>query len=237
MHCLCWRLMYRHPPSNSLGCRGVVGFRAPYFKLNGALGAALRDSGFLWDSSISGKDPGQPAAPMHAFNLSACAAAGCGNWSSLSLWCAWGAWGRRGSVAAGCACTAAGFIVNALLWMCTACGEHLADLGLHCRREVPAYTLPTNGKGTQAYRRVDPAPLPGMPVLEVGGRHGTNTCRGGLRCRGKGTTAMRRLACAPDAPPTAVVSCALTIGVHALLPRSACKRTLSANGAAACRSL
>ncbi|PRW34035.1 kinetoplast DNA-associated [Chlorella sorokiniana] len=94
----------------------VAGFRAPYFKLNGALGAALQDSGFLYDSSISGKDPHQMAAPMHAFNLSACAAAGCGNWSSLSIW------------------------------------------------EVPAYTLP--GKGPQAFRRVDPAPLPGMPVLE-----------------------------------------------------------------------
>lgn len=73
--------------TNQPGCRDVVGFRAPYFKLNGALGAALQDSSFLWDSSISGKDPHQPAAPMHAFNLSACAAAGCGNWSRLSIWC------------------------------------------------------------------------------------------------------------------------------------------------------
>lgn len=161
-----------YPSVDQPGCRDVVGFRAPYFKLNGALGAALQDSGFLWDSSISGKDPRQPAAPMHAFNLSACAAVGCGNWSGLSIWCGGPAGCCRGLRAAAAAklwaphvCTGRGAYIR--VCCCTCDIEQHLPAAACARREVPAYTLP--GKGGQAFRRVDPAPLPGMPVLEAGG--------------------------------------------------------------------
>lgn len=150
----------------------MVGFRAPYFKLNGALGAALRDAGFQWDSSISGKDPRRPAAPMHAADLSPCAAAGCANWSGLHMWC--GAAAGRGRApamhrhAAGHARQMAMLVacLHATMPTLAAITCLPANPTPGCgRREVPAYTLP--GSGGQAFRRVDPAPLPDMPVLEV----------------------------------------------------------------------
>lgn len=75
-------------PAACACCREVAGFRAPYFKVNNALGAALQRLGYLYDSSISGREPRQPAFLMAGRNMSAqpCGA-GCSDWGALNLWC------------------------------------------------------------------------------------------------------------------------------------------------------
>ncbi|KAL4431468.1 hypothetical protein ABPG75_006724 [Micractinium tetrahymenae] len=66
----------------------VVGFRAPYFVTNEAMGTVLRDLGFLYDSSLSGRDPTQGGFRMDAssgFNFSSVCTT-CGNWTQLPIW-------------------------------------------------------------------------------------------------------------------------------------------------------
>lgn len=71
--------------------REVLGFRAPFLKLNPVLGTVLQDLGFLYDSSLfisHQQDATQPAHVMAAvqpFPYS-CSASDCSNWSALSIW-------------------------------------------------------------------------------------------------------------------------------------------------------
>lgn len=76
------------PPQHAW-CRDVVGFRAPYFTFSEVLGTVLQDLGFLWDSSLTGKNWTQPGHILSApipWPYSYCSGSFCGNWSSLSIW-------------------------------------------------------------------------------------------------------------------------------------------------------
>ncbi|EFN59809.1 hypothetical protein CHLNCDRAFT_133541 [Chlorella variabilis] len=73
----------------SIPARDVVGFRAPYFTFSEVLGTVLQDLGFLWDSSLTGKNWTQPGHILSApipWPYSYCSGSFCGNWSSLSIW-------------------------------------------------------------------------------------------------------------------------------------------------------
>lgn len=65
----------------------VAGFRAPYFRTNEVMATVLRDLGFLYDSSLSGRDPTQRAFCMDSPGWDPSAACStCGNWTGLALW-------------------------------------------------------------------------------------------------------------------------------------------------------
>lgn len=109
---------------------------------------------------------------------------------------------------AGCCCCCGTVGPSCMHWVgciheaccCTRDIEQHLPAAARARREVPAYTLP--GKGGQAFRRVDPAPLPGMPVLEVGGGASPSTGREGWEDEGAAVESVEQAS--PGAPGACV---------------------------------